>query len=97
MGLTFSIDDDEDAVDAHGKPKKHLAPGFEFDESKRRYVWKLNRPAKVYTWKECVYLAMNSPLKAVHSPENLGNFALAMFLAEWDWHRGYAQPIQRIQ
>lgn len=91
MRLIVYIVDDEPAFDENGN--MIFGKGPKFDESKSRWVLSKTVVQRTYTWEDCVNLARKDPSLAAKSPENLANFATAMYLSDWDWRYGYAQPL----
>jgi hypothetical protein len=91
LPLIIAQVDDEPAFDAQGKLV--LGTGKKWDESRSRFVVSKTIIQKTYSWEDCVNLARKDPRLAAQSPENLANFATAMYLNEWDWRYGYAQPL----
>ncbi|KAF2685272.1 hypothetical protein K458DRAFT_388163 [Lentithecium fluviatile CBS 122367] len=62
-----------------------------WDSNTRRFV-ESQKPAETFNFKEATRLAKFNPRAAIESPENFAQFAKAMYLSDWDWHLGYAQP-----
>ncbi|KAF2245929.1 hypothetical protein BU26DRAFT_567446 [Trematosphaeria pertusa] len=80
---------DEQTYTKDGKLKTHKET--KWSDAEGKHVSQ-NVATKTYTWEAAVRLAQYNQRKAGKSPENLALFGKAMFLSEWDWHKGYAQP-----
>ncbi|PVH91286.1 hypothetical protein DM02DRAFT_664156 [Periconia macrospinosa] len=70
---------DQDAVDEDGNP----------------IMDRDGKPELTYGWTRCRNLATHDTQLSWGNPDNVALFALAMYFRQWDWSRGYPQPVKK--